>query len=302
MTLLEYEILERCILCDSKNILCLDQSNKIYVCKKCGHVFNNPRPHMESIHEFYSQEGKTNSWMGEKEQEKSWDNLSLRRLKKILTFKKSGRLLDVGCGTGRFINAARKVGFNVQGIEISESAIDIAKDLYGLDLLSGDLNSFDFGNEKFDIITLWHSLEHVPYPGRTLVKIKSILNVDGYIVIAVPNDDGYWFTRRFKNLFLSHRMIENKSFIEKKDVYNKWKIGDDSKEIHLSHFTPSILVDYLHSIDFKVKCVALDPYYVASGISLIKNFIYYTFCNTLNSLINVNLYDTILIIAQNRGN
>lgn len=295
----EFENLKECILCESKNISCFDY---ISICEKCGHVFNNPRPSVESICEFYSKEGKTNSWMGEDNQEKAWDRLAIRRLRKILAIKKSGRLLDVGCGSGRFINAARKVGFNVQGIELSSSAVDIAHRLYGLNLLSGNIDEFDFGNEKFDIITLWHSLEHVPYPGRTLVKIKSILADNGYLVIAVPNDDGYWFTRRIKNLFLSQRAIKNKSLEERKDTYKKWKIGDESNEIHLSHFTSLILNNYLNYIGFKVRYIGLDPYYVASGVSLIENSIYYTFCKIMNSLMNVNFYDTIFIIAQKRKN
>ena len=218
----EYETLRECILCGSKSISHFDY---VSACKKCGLVFNNPRPNMQSISRFYSQEGKTNSWMGADKQEKAWARLASRRLRRVLAIKRTGRLLDVGCGIGRFINAARKAGFEVQGIELSTSAVNIAKQKYGLNLLFGDLDDLDFEIEKFDVITLWHSLEHVPYPGRTLTKIKSILADGGYLVIAVPNDDGYWFTRRIKNLLLPQKKIEEKLSAERREIYKKWKIG-----------------------------------------------------------------------------
>src|SRR5882672_7322950 len=75
-----------------------------------------------------------------------------------------GRLLDVGCGDGLFLNRMRKLGWAVEGVDFDSNAIATARTKYSLDLHHGDLASARFPDDRFDAVTLKHVIEHVPEP------------------------------------------------------------------------------------------------------------------------------------------
>jgi len=107
------------------------------------------------------------------------------------TKKKSGRsLLDVGCGDGTFLLAAREEGWEVSGTEMNPAP---ARD-HGLEVAS-DLAAFQ-GTREFDCITLWHSLEHMRNPQAILHSLHGLLKADGWLFVAVP-DAGGWQARAF---------------------------------------------------------------------------------------------------------
>ena len=117
------------------------------------------------------------------------------RLIEINRSSQSKRLLDVGCGTGDFLKKAHGHGWDIVGVEPDEDARKIASDKNGPVILeSTDLmNTTDNG---FDIITLWHVLEHLPDFDEQLRKFHRLLKKDGKLIIAVPNfksyDAGYY--------------------------------------------------------------------------------------------------------------
>lgn len=97
------------------------------------------------------------------------------------------RLLDVGCGAGRFIRIASKLGAAVQGVEPSEYAARVAQE-QGLNVFCGTIEQFAAQTDaKFDVITSNHVVEHVPDPIATLTAMKSLLAPGGVIWISVPN-------------------------------------------------------------------------------------------------------------------
>ena len=147
-----------------------------------------------------------------------------------------------------------------------------------------------------DIVTLWHVLEHVPYPGRTLRKIKRLLKGDGLVFIAVPNDDGFWPSRRLKNYVRSLFKME----IDKKSRA-KYEIGLDARqnEIHLSHFSVQVLENFLKSIGYEIKFKGLDAYHVSIGVDQVKDYFFYQLCSLFHRVFRVNLYETILMCAVN---
>jgi len=163
------EKLTSCILCNSNAIEpCCDIAD-LYLCNDCELIFDNPRPSQTLISDYYSKNDKYEHWLVNIEaRNRLWKN----RLKHVLKYRTNGRLLDVGAGIGQFLNLAKKY-FEVSGTEISSSAVEIAKSRYGLDLIKNELEKVEF-EQKFDVITLFHVFEHVPYPYFVYTNLKQI--------------------------------------------------------------------------------------------------------------------------------
>lgn len=106
----------------------------------------------------------------------------------------SGRLLDVGFGQGEFLNAARNLNLDLWGIDIAERNIEMAKRNYNLQNIYAE-SLEDFANkesiEKFDILTAFELLEHLPDPASFLDLAKKTLKSQGYLVISTPNLDRF---------------------------------------------------------------------------------------------------------------
>src|ERR1051326_2853193 len=99
-----------------------------------------------------------------------------------------GKLLDVGCGDGLFLNRMRGLGWEVDGVDFDERAIKNAQAKYHLDLHHGDLQSVKFGDGQFDAVTLSHVIEHVPEPIDLLREVERILKRGGRAVVTTPNN------------------------------------------------------------------------------------------------------------------
>ena len=153
-----------------------------------GYLETHPIP--ENLSEFYKSENYISHTDSRKSLfEKVYQKLKLYNIRykfSKLDHKENGKkLLDIGCGTGDFIQFAQKKGLKVFGIEPNQKAIEIAKNKIGRE---GEFfDELSDTNETFDSITLWHVLEHIPDLNRTLIEIKSKLKSEGELIIAVPN-------------------------------------------------------------------------------------------------------------------
>ncbi|MBK5272555.1 MAG: class I SAM-dependent methyltransferase, partial [Bacteroidia bacterium] len=97
-----------------------------------------------------------------------------------------GELLDIGSGVGTFVNEMKQHGWKSKGLEPENNARKAAKNLYGLELMGTDeLNKLP--SNSFDAITLWHVLEHVHDLKGYMYRLKTLLNENGKLFIAVPN-------------------------------------------------------------------------------------------------------------------
>ncbi|MGD9147145.1 MAG: class I SAM-dependent methyltransferase, partial [Anaerolineae bacterium] len=173
-------------------------------CEGCGLVYQSPRLRFEYIGEFYDDEyiahRKKTDWglltplyewaMGKHDR----DKLSLVRRYKALDT--DSRVLDVGCGAGTFLALlANKTGASASGVDF--------KDLSSLPWMDkvefhlGTLAQQDFGEQRFDLISMWHFLEHDYAPLDTLKRTRDLLAKDGRMVIEVPRLDSVSF-RLFK--------------------------------------------------------------------------------------------------------
>lgn len=167
------------------------------------------------------------------------DSWSFTQKEKILLMnapKRKHRLkiLDVGCGSGKFLESLDGEKFEKYGIEIKEEGIKLSRQK-GFTVYEKDVTKIDFGKKKFDIITLWHVLEHLVDPVSVYNKINEILAVGGIVVFATPNTDSLGFRIGNKLWFHldspRHLMLFNRKSIQLlcektgltiKSIKNEW--------------------------------------------------------------------------------
>ena len=285
----EIETLSQCSICGSSAIIPIDPANRICRCGHCGYVFDNPRPTLQAIVAFYSQMGKYDSWL---EEEEDRGHLWKRRLNTLKRHRSSGSLLDVGTGTGQFLSIAREC-FVVKGTEVSESAVRIATERYGLDVLRGQIEDVQFSS-GFDVVTLFHVLEHVPDPLATLRRCRELLNPGGILVAAVPND--IMGTKSIVRRALALAGVGR--FRGRRCGLARIRLDGSLAEIHLSHFTPAVLRQLVERSGLRVVSEGLDPYRAAAGINRTADDLHRATCSLVFNAFGVNLYDAMMVVAE----
>ena len=213
-------MLERppCNICNLDNceILVQDGLSNIVRCRNCGLVYRNPRESKEESLETY----KYSYWTPLKKE--SWYKRMMiffeRALKKIEKIEPKGRLLDLGCGFGYFLDLAKKRGWQAYGVEVSNSASQFATQEFKLDIFQGELEDAQFASNYFDVVAMWNVLEHLHDPLALLKEVNRILKKDGLVAMRVPNMDfqlpGFRFFKKIEKLANIFR-IDNPFVIHK---------------------------------------------------------------------------------------
>jgi 2-polyprenyl-3-methyl-5-hydroxy-6-metoxy-1,4-benzoquinol methylase len=288
------ETVAACNLCHSHTIRQLDREYNFCQCGACGYVFDSPRPTLDEIVAFYSQESKYDSWV---DAAAARDALWQRRLQKLLPHRAEGNLLDVGTGIGQFLHHARPHFADVQGTEVSASAVRVAQEKYRLKVHQGRVEEMGFPPESFNNITLFHVLEHVPDPADMVACCRNLLRAGGVLAIAVPNDVLAW-TSKLKKL---GRNLGLGSFQKFSPVLGISRAGS-SREIHLSHFTPEVLSRLLECAGFTILEQGIDPYYASSGLRGLVDAAYCSAHDLIYKSLRMNRYDTIWMVARKNEN
>lgn len=180
----------------SKDFTYSHESFPIVRCKNCELLITNPRPNSDHIGRYY----ESPAYISHAEKANSlFDRIYFVARKLALSNKfklisqhiKQGSVLDYGCGTGEFLNYMTNRNWSGAGIEPAENARSKAALLNGMNpvTIHGNLESIQ--RTKFDIITLWHVLEHVQKPHELLLSLRALLSDHGFIFVAVPNHDSY---------------------------------------------------------------------------------------------------------------
>ena len=164
-------------------------------CLNCGLLYTMPRPDKEKIGAYY----KSEAYYSHQENKKGFIPKVYERVKTINLKHKyrlatsgmqSGKLLDIGCGVGDFLHTAEMHGWECIGVEPSEDAKAIAqKRMKGKIITSEELEGFPDG--AFDVITMWHVLEHVDDLKWQVAHLQRLVKPSGRVVIAVPNYKSY---------------------------------------------------------------------------------------------------------------
>lgn len=165
-----------------------------------------------------------------------------RKLKLINTFNsEEKKLLDIGCGTGAFLKTAQNSGWDIFGVEPDENARAIANQATG-ELVYNIEQLLVFKENSFDVITLWHVLEHLPDLEVQVSVFKRLLKPKGTLVIAVPN-------------YKSYDAEYYKSF---------WAAYDVPR--HLWHFSQTSIKNIFNKVDMKIEKthpMLFDAFYVS---------------------------------------
>ena len=176
----------------TKDYLVSGEKFDIVECSNCRLRMTNPFPDKEKIGNYY----ESDAYISHAEESKGiFDSIynmvrsyMLGRKRKIVENSsgiKQGSLLDIGCGAGHFLSSLKENGWDVKGVDASQKARELVKSQFDIDVITPE-NWFN-SDETYDIITCWHSLEHVYDPWVYLEKIKTQLSVDGVLIVASPN-------------------------------------------------------------------------------------------------------------------
>jgi 2-polyprenyl-3-methyl-5-hydroxy-6-metoxy-1,4-benzoquinol methylase len=167
-------------------------------CDSCDFVFTNPRPSSRALERYYTRdyalEGldvpkSIDEFLGDSHKE-IWFSKD-RDLQLILRQETSGRLLDIGCASGTLLWLAKQKGFSVQGVEVARHSAEFVRNVLGIEVFCGQLQDARFPDKSFDVITMFHSLEHVPNPRSAVREVRRILASSGVFIIVVPNYAGW---------------------------------------------------------------------------------------------------------------
>jgi 2-polyprenyl-3-methyl-5-hydroxy-6-metoxy-1,4-benzoquinol methylase len=182
-------------------------------CQHCGLCFTNPRPSPESIGRFYPAVYRPHRTRGWQRRRRLLDRLRFWRRPKRnnpkIVWSGEGRLLDFGCGGGAYLARMHRQGWQVTGLDVSAAAVDCVRNQLGLRAYLGTLPHPDLEQGSCDVITMWHSLEHVHAPLEVLREARRLLVPGGKLFIAVPNIDSLpfrWFGSAWYGLDLPRHL------------------------------------------------------------------------------------------------
>ena len=293
------EFVKSCPLCTSpsfkdfltgRDYFLSGETFQICKCTTCGFLFTNPRPDKTEIVKYYesaeylSHHAARNGIFAALYRRVRKNNIRKKyRLVKKYSF--GNNILDLGCGTGEFIAYCSKMGLQSSGIEPNEKARS-----FGIHSLKQDIHPESYLEEipvdRFDIITLWHVLEHVHELNERISRLKEILKPGGILVIAVPNCDS-WDAKKYKEYWAAYDLPR-----------------------HLFHFskeTLKILVEKNRFNLIGIIPMKFDAYYISLLSEKYKsgkqNILTATFNGIRSNIFakkNHNNYSSIIFIAENQ--
>lgn len=214
-------------------------------CSSCGYCFTNPRPNQGSIGRYYQSKdyiSHSNSSQGLQDTlyqlARKWALGTKYKL--VNSYQPQGRVLDIGCGTGEFLSHLMSRGYLVEGVEPEVKAREQAIANYSIAVVPSVEQVAN--KEYYQVITMWHVLEHVPDVRATFKKLFALLADRGILIIAVPDRDS-WDNHHYGT---------------------QWAAWDVPR--HLSHFRRRDMHRLLQEHGFELlstKKMWLDAFYIA---------------------------------------
>lgn len=289
-----------CPLCKSENFdshMPIDDHSiskehfKLCRCNDCNFIFTQDVPKEENAGPYYQSEdyishSNTSKGIVNKLYHIVRDHMLSRKHKLIRSLHKGNKILDVGAGTGYFLNYMKQQGYQTLGIEVDADARVHGQKEFGLDIRSPKELKENSIKESFHIISLWHVLEHLYRPESYMQHFHRLLEDDGYLLIALPNANSY----------------------DAQHYKAYWAAYDVPR--HLWHFTPSTLEKLANDNGFeltKMKDLPFDPFYNAMLSEKYKNnalaFIsggFIGFLSLLKGKMNVKKASSVIYILKKK--
>jgi 2-polyprenyl-3-methyl-5-hydroxy-6-metoxy-1,4-benzoquinol methylase len=221
---------------------------EILQCQNCSFCFTQNIPEQENIGKYYASE----NYISHSDTQQGIVNKLYHVVRKITlnskknliqkeTLLSTGKILDIGCGTGAFLQTMKNAGWDITGLEPDAAAREKAKSLYDIEPQPSP-ELFNFSENKFDAITMWHVLEHVHQLQEYIAQLKKILTPNGKIFIAVPNYISY----------------------DAEYYGENWAAYDVPR--HLYHFSPQSMQQLMQQHGLKIKQINpmwFDSFYVS---------------------------------------
>lgn len=199
---------------------CFDNYGRIVRCRSCSLVYTNPRPDDSAVSHGYA-DSEDRQYSEQSANRSINAHISIATIRR---FSSGGRLLEVGCAMGYFLNAAR-TDFAVEGVELSRWAAAEAKRRFGLPVRAGTIAGGDFASESFDVVALIDVIEHLTDPVRMIEDCRRLLKPGGLLYIVTPDIDsfsarvlrGQWWGLRPAHIYYFSRqtlsrLIESRGF------------------------------------------------------------------------------------------
>ncbi|KOP35832.1 class I SAM-dependent methyltransferase [Flavobacterium sp. WLB] len=216
----------------------------LYYDENLDMLITSPQPDLENLGRYYESEDYISHTDNKRSVfEKVYHfvkSIALKNKLNLINSEQSqkGKILDIGAGTGDFLLTAKNDGWNVIGVEPSERAKNIAKQK-GISFVE-EISELE--NNSFDVITMWHVLEHVPNLELQIQELKRLLKPTGTLIVAVPN---------FKSFDAKH--------------YGEFWAAFDVP-IHFWHFSKKAIKTLFEKVDMKLEKVLpmkFDSFYVS---------------------------------------
>ncbi|MBI2620998.1 class I SAM-dependent methyltransferase [candidate division WWE3 bacterium] len=282
--------LNHCRCCGSKNCKTLftKYGYDVAKCGECSLVFLNFDPADSFFVDYYSKDffndrGTKHAYSDYEKESNSLNRAFAERINTLRKYHGGGTLLDIGCATGTFMKAAR-ASWKVKGVDVSEYAVLQAKKK-DLDVFSGELEGSPYTNQKFDIVTLWDTIEHLGDPRKTLRQISKITTPGS--VIALTTGDVESTTSRLCG-----------------KLWHLYNIPQ-----HLTFFGKGTITKLLGEEGFEVKEISYPPMYLTLDYLLFRLITFYKLAfafpiyenlkkrGALNPTTKINLHDIVLVVA-----
>lgn len=213
--------------------------DQLVKCSSCGLIYVNPRLKYEQILNIY-RAGEDRDFVSQSlAREKTFANYA----KLLEKYSPVGKILDIGTGSGAFLAAAKKRGWDVYGIEPNVWLSGWASKNYGINVQSGTLRAQNYPDNFFDVVTLWDVLEHVGDPKGELLEIGRILKPGGLLIVNFPDI----------------------SSLLAKAFGRKWWF---LLSVHLYYFSPRTMKKLLDSAGFKFFKKKMHIQYLSLGYLL----------------------------------
>lgn len=180
-----------CLLCGSSDARVLYQTGEgvYFRCRRCGLVAVDPIPDpggMKQRAEYWANQHHKLEQKVAAHYSPQFQKIAFGPyLRRFENYRKSGRILDVGCGIGGFVDAAQKAGWDAYGIDVS-SSVEVAQ-RRGLQVMRTTLDWAGFPESHFDVVTLFDVIEHIPDPQEMIRGAARVLRPDGCLFLLTPN-------------------------------------------------------------------------------------------------------------------
>lgn len=268
------ENLNKCPACNSTEIHLSFVANDYFLsgeefqvmqCSICSLRFTSPRPSAAESGRYYESKDYISHDTSRKDLLTHIYTLARnfmlgKKFKIVRKHIRGKKILDIGCGTGEFLNHCKINGLEAYGVEVNQKPRDAAKMNYDLDV-RGNIAEFSPEQFKFDCISLWHVLEHIHELEKTMDHLKAYLNPEGVLIIALPNCRS-WDADHYGKFWAAWDLPRH---IYHFDIRSFTKFAE-IKKLKIVETRPQVLDSFYVSL--------LSEKYLKSKLGMFKAFVY----------------------------